>query len=493
MEVREWSEYQIPIFDTYRNENCNIAIEAAPGSGKTTVLKQLCKLTPPSLKSIFLAFNKSIVEDLKIALPDSMKVQTLHGLGMGAIVRHYGKTQLSEGKTFMVLKKLEPKWKADLIEVKNKNRYFFTLSKVYDLFRLYVLTDVGKEIIEIGDRHGIYVDPIMVKHLQVLVNTMVKINRGGKGIFKIDYIDMIYLPVAMNLTIPKYDRVFLDEAQDLNKCQHQLVFRLLGRSSRLISVGDPNQCIYSFIGADAESFQALSKRPNTVTLPLSVTYRCSTEIVKKINSVFDVVEAAPNAVRGIVRDGKFDEVEEGDMVLCRNNKPLIKGYFELILKEQKCFIKGAEFGKGLITLISPYKNLTCEHCLDLLYEKLERLESDLHKRGVSHPKYNAGYIKLSDNIFLFKAIGENYNRVSETLGLIDNIFQDDGEGTMLSTIHKAKGLEADRVFLLQPELIPSKFAVEDWEIEQEQKLLFVAYSRPKKELIFIKNYLDENE
>jgi len=64
---------------------------------------------------------------------------------------------------------------------------------------------------------------------------------------------------------------------------------------------------------------------------------------------------------------------------------------------------------------------------------------------------------------------------------------------MLSTIHKAKGLEADRVFLLQPELIPSKFAVEDWEIEQEQKLLFVAYSRPKKELIFIKNYLDENE
>jgi superfamily I DNA/RNA helicase len=64
---------------------------------------------------------------------------------------------------------------------------------------------------------------------------------------------------------------------------------------------------------------------------------------------------------------------------------------------------------------------------------------------------------------------------------------------MLSTIHKAKGLEADRVFLLEPKLIPSKFAEKKWQKEQEQKLLFVAYSRPRMELIFINNYLEENE
>ena len=69
--------------------------------------------------------------------------------------------------------------------------------------------------------------------------------------------------------------------------------------------------------------------------------------------------------------------------------------------------------------------------------------------------------------------------------LISNIFSDDIKGIMLSTIHKAKGLENDRIMFLCPELIPSKYATTDWMFEQEMNLKYVAITRAKKDLIYI--------
>ena len=54
---------------------------------------------------------------------------------------------------------------------------------------------------------------------------------------------------------------------------------------------------------------------------------------------------------------------------------------------------------------------------------------------------------------------------------------------MLSTIHKAKGLENERVFFLLPDIIPSKYATQPWQIEQEMNLKYVATTRAKHTLI----------
>ena len=55
----------------------------------------------------------------------------------------------------------------------------------------------------------------------------------------------------------------------------------------------------------------------------------------------------------------------------------------------------------------------------------------------------------------------------------------------MSTIHKAKGLEADNVFILNKNLLPSKYVKQDWELEQEKNLEYVAITRTKKTLGFI--------
>src|SRR5690554_136471 len=140
----KWSEYQKEIFDTFRHQDCNIAVEAGPGSGKTTVLRQLCKLTPISEKSIFLAFNKSIVEELRSKLPSSVEISTLHSLGCRSLYRDFGNIKVVESKTFRVLKKLQKSWEDDksLEDVKNINYYFSNLSQLYDLYRMNLLTTV---------------------------------------------------------------------------------------------------------------------------------------------------------------------------------------------------------------------------------------------------------------------------------------------------------------------------------------------------------------
>ena len=161
-------------------------------------------------------------------------------------------------------------------------------------------------------------------------------------------------------------------------------------------------------------------------------------------------------------------------------------YFDLVDQEKKSYIKGAEFGKGIFDMVSKHKHLTTESLMDELYGDLKRLEQSLRSKGINNPCSHKSYLTMSDNVELTSIIASKYDKALDVMEASLRIFSNDGEGIALMTIHKSKGLEADRVFILRPDLIPSKFAKQDWELEQENKLLFVAYSRAKKSLIFLR-------
>jgi ATP-dependent exoDNAse (exonuclease V) beta subunit len=85
-------------------------------------------------------------------------------------------------------------------------------------------------------------------------------------------------------------------------------------------------------------------------------------------------------------------------------------------------------------------------------------------------------------------LSDGINQTEELIKRIDEIFpkgDKKGTGIALSTIHKAKGLEANNVYIVCPSLMPSKAAQKDWEIRQEQNLMYVAYTRAKDTLGFI--------
>jgi DNA helicase II / ATP-dependent DNA helicase PcrA len=83
--------------------------------------------------------------------------------------------------------------------------------------------------------------------------------------------------------------------------------------------------------------------------------------------------------------------------------------------------------------------------------------------------------------------------VGKAYDMLSKIFKEEGEGIILSSIHKSKGLEANFVYLIRKDLIPSKYATQEWSLIQERNLLFVAYTRAKESLIFVTDWNDEKQ
>src|SRR5690606_11453384 len=96
---------------------------------------------------------------------------------------------------------------------------------------------------------------------------------------QIDFDDQIYMPTLFGGSFPRFPLVMVDEAQDLSPLNHAMLERLV--TNRLIAVGDPWQSIYAFRGADRYSMERLQQRFSMRELPLSVSFRCPIEIVKR--------------------------------------------------------------------------------------------------------------------------------------------------------------------------------------------------------------------
>ena len=79
-----------------------------------------------------------------------------------------------------------------------------------------------------------------------------------------------------------------------------------------------------------------------------------------------------------------------------------------------------------------------------------------------------------------------------TIHKIKAIFTDDIDGICLSTVHKVKGLEADRVFIVRPDLLPMTTVTKGWQVQQEKNLEYVAITRARMELIYDYKWINDN-
>jgi superfamily I DNA/RNA helicase len=87
-----------------------------------------------------------------------------------------------------------------------------------------------------------------------------------------------------------------------------------------------------------------------------------------------------------------------------------------------------------------------------------------------------------DTIF---AIAKEVHSLEDLKQKIASIFADTIPDITFSSVHKAKGLEADNVFIINRELMPHPKAKLDWEKIQEQNIMYVAFTRAKNSLTFV--------
>ncbi len=225
------------------------------------------------------------------------------------------------------------------------------------------------------------------------------------------------------------------------------------------------------------------------------------------------------------------------MILCRVNAPLVSECFKFLREGRKANIQGRDVGQGLISTIQKLmKNfkpwnpptvddsaLTGVQEIPILMASLsDWLRQEQRKENAKRNPSEARSIALQDRYDCLVCFTEDIHTevccrlclgerqyedgddcpdcngrgveylpgtVRQVIQKIEDVFTDDkhGEGIKLSSIHKAKGLEAKRVFLLQPEgaTIPHPMAKSAWQREQEMNLLYVAITRAKEELIYV--------
>ena len=495
----EPSQYQKAIFDYIQHEKGNLVVEAAAGSGKTYTLVKALSLIPQDKRVLMTAFNKDIVKELtkKVKEFPNVEVRTLHGLGMILTTRGLrigGMKPEGYKYTQLIYNHWQDLSKTNINKLSRNARKSFVenTKKLVDFGRFYLAT-TRSEMIELMTKYDI---PCVADEVDVALKVMAI---GGKNLDSIDYTDMIWMPHIYDLHLQEceYDFIMVDECQDLNVAERNLVLRCLKEGGRLIAVGDSNQCIYGFSGSDPDSFRAIQSIPNTVSMPLSISYRCPESVVKFAQNLVPSIEAKQGAEEGVILDCvSLDDVHDGDMVLCRNNAPLLQVYCKLLEQGKRAYIRGSDVGKNLQNIVIGthkdylYTNLKRDGVFIRLYEDLFNSRKAIMERyGISQEdamKHETIQAKL-DMIRALEVLGADLTTTEELTKKIEDIFpkNDKGEGIMLSTVHKAKGLEADNVFIACASLMPSKSALDEWQVQQERNLMYVAYTRAKKVLGFL--------
>lgn len=310
--------------------------------------------------------------------------------------------------------------------------------------------------------------------------------------------------------------ILVHNCQDLSPVQQEVAMR---SGKRLILCGDPFQAIYGFAGADSVAMANMQKRlastdRGCIELKLTVTRRCGRAIVAEANKIVPDLEAHVDNPEGKVlssalngvdkplfpigRDSETGEyppghnpatwhyrnfVQDRDMILCRTNAPLVSECFKLIKSGRKANIQGRNIGQGLISMIERFRAKDLEQLSKKLQQWFDRENAKEHAKKFPS---EAKYIALADKRDCIECFIEQCDTVQAVIAKINSIFTDANTGgIMLSSMHKAKGLEAANVYLLSHIPHPHPMAKTKEAKEQESNLMYVARTRAIETLCYV--------
>jgi len=512
------------------NTRKGMNLVARAGCGKTYTLIEIAKMLSKTLSTkdevYFGAYNASIAKEIKGKLEAEkinskhINASTLHSAGFSAWRYVAKNVQVDEKKVSKILNRLADELtlkapserdpiKADLLRrkalaVQNyggfvlkavslaKQRAFGFLCSYEDMSKWYDLSDHFGLEDELAEDCPVNMDELIRLCIHVFKTSI------EQDMQVIDFDDMILAPLVHNVRMWPKRVVLLDEAQDTNPARRALAIKMLNpKTGVFIAVGDDRQAIYGFTGADSDSMQLIAEHFKSDTLPLNVTYRCPKTVVAHAQQWVPDITAHESAPQGAVIhafEAEFWYRETAlngeDAILCRNTKPLISLAYTLLRKGIACHVEGKEIGQGLIALASRWKITTLSALVTKLNDYKDREVQKWLAKEMPE-KADAVEDKVGTLLILIERLtAEGKKQLSDLVDFITKLFGDDQDNRVktltLSTIHKSKGREWNRVFWWGAnQLSPSKWAKKDWQLHQEYNLMYVAATRAKSELIIV--------
>jgi superfamily I DNA/RNA helicase len=294
---------------------------------------------------------------------------------------------------------------------------------------------------------------------------------------------MVFLPVACGMVHARYDLVVVDEAQDMTGAQLEMAIKACRPSGRLVIVGDDKQAIYGFRGADSGSLDRLKAQLGAAELGLKMTYRCPKRVVEIAQRVVPDFRAAVSAPEGAVERCEGERlaglVSPRDFVLSRSNASLVKVCLSILRQGKRAYVKGRDIGAGIMSLVSKQAATTLKE----LEERLRVWHERESRKAMKLPQEaaEARLEFLDDELGVCLALIEDSDTVGALLGRLSRLFgEGDADSVMCSTTHRAKGLEAETVYLLE-----GTFRDTD---DEERNIFYVAVTRAKRRLVWVSGF-----
>lgn len=467
---RDWSTYQRKVFQHIEQSPRHLVVEAKPGSGKTTTSIEGVNRIPPEKKVLMCAFNKKIQEELEARVRPGITVRTFNSIGHHAVMRARGRVNINADR------------QRDLVRTILPDRRIIGSAPYADVLKIVELAmarlaETDDDFHYIMAEYDCYpAESSMITHYIQWAREVLR--RSLMPSREISFNDQIYIAAKERLSGPKFDYVFVDEAQDCNPAQLWLVENALAPSGKLIAVGDRRQAIYAWRGADHHVMEDISLRFNADVLPLSITYRCPRRVVNLVNNIVPDLEAAPNASEGTVcsvGEAQFlEQVTPGDIVISRTNAAIARYSMRLLLKGVRCVVLGKDLSKGLLKLVDKGGHTGIPNLLRELDAYVEE-ESERLVAAKKETKVD----ELVDRVDALKDLSEGLTNVHDLKRRIEALFSDatNPHAVVFSTVHKAKGLEFNRVWMFE-----TTFSVNTLEGEN---LYYVAATRAIESLYLV--------
>jgi superfamily I DNA/RNA helicase len=476
----------------------NLVVRARAGTGKTTTILEGVTRAPERA-ILIAAFSKIIQEEISTKLtkkgaPQGIKAQTLHSVGLQLIrkFRDGIKVDFSGARADAITEKVCGASAPDAIKrlvtnLHTKGREIAPHAKqVGDLTEIQIKFDCIPD--EQWENSGFPAE--RVEEMALAAMEFAALVKSGDTI---DGSDMIFLPVRNGWLMGLFDMVVVDEAQDMTTAQLEIAQGVCRKGGRICVVGDDRQAIFGFRGADSESLDRLKQELNAGELGLKTTYRCGKRIVEMAAGIVPDFTAAPanpeGEIRSIAQGELLGACDYGDFILSRANAPLLPTAIALLRAGRRARIAGLDIGRGLKALIGKLARGAAANSVPAFIGRLGAWRDRELARAAEIKSEGARSSKIefiNDRHDMLLELSDGAVSVGAITAAIEALFTDDGLGAVgcvtLSSVHRAKGLEANRVFILADTLRTGSV--------EEDNIRYVAITRAKRELVMV--YSEEN-
>lgn len=480
-----------------------IIVDSVAGSGKTTAITgalNYCGNANVLITCFNRANQQTMVQRLGSQHP-KVKCQTVHSLGFKLLGMHDPRFigGACEDKFFHILHGVYTKQNL-AHEIKrrdpeNARSNYKTFKTLINLVLANCLdTSDSSAIAQLAIRHGIVSDVFLQPSNLVYWYCRIS-ERTAKTEKAISYSDAIYLSLLWGLKHPlPYDVIFVDEYQDLNKAHLRLILSHLSENGLLVLVGDKHQSLYGWNGALVRSdiVQECSTLGRITETSLSVCYRCPPTHLDLVRSWVGNIQPAATNKPGTVYSIDINQItrhlEPSSLILSRNVAPLIPLLIKLRQESNfHAFIKGGDIGGVLKDIVKALPDVSGKTISDRIvdyFEVLNEKSTTAMQQEQQDKKAVLAAIIKADQVVtkrdLCKAIDKYFD---DKLTKLDSI--------VLSTIHKAKGMEANRVFVLGSNKLPRRYKNQPrWSIEEENNCVVVAFTRSRRDLFLCEGALE---